>query len=122
MVDGGFTKHEDIDAVSQPALGTTVYAPVPKSRNPTVDEHAPHRRDTPAISAWRQRMATAAAQILYKERAATAELINAQARNRGLQQFRVRGVAKVRTIALWYALAHNLVRSAALRAAVPVAG
>jgi transposase len=117
LVDGGFVKHEDIEALSQPAVATTVYAPVPKSRNPTVDEHAPHRRDTPAVTAWRQRMATAAAQEIYKERAATAELINAQARNRGLQQFRVRGLAKVRMIALWYALAHNLLRTATLRAA-----
>jgi hypothetical protein len=117
LVDGGFAKHEDIEAVSKPEVGTTVYAPVPKSRNPDIDEHAPHRRDTPVVTAWRQRMATAEAQAIYKERAATAELINAQCRNRGLWQFRVRGLAKVKMIALWYALAHNLLRALAVREA-----
>lgn len=134
LVDGGFAKHEDIETVSKPAetapemtgatgtKGTTVYAPVPKSRNPEIDEHAPHRRDTPVITEWRQRMATPQAQAIYKERAATAELANAQARNRGLWQFRVRGLAKVKTIALWYALAHNLMRAVALRAAAAAKG
>jgi transposase len=122
LVDGGFAKHEDIETVSKPELGTTVYAPVPKSRNAEIDEHAPHRRDTPVITEWRQRMATPQAQAIYKERAATAELANAQARNRGLWQFRVRGLAKVKTMALWYALAHNLMRAVALRAAAGAKG
>ena len=34
-------------------------------------------------------MATEEAQQIYRERAATAELVNAQARNRGLTRFRV---------------------------------
>ncbi len=122
LVDGGFVKHEDIEAVSGPEVGATVYGPVPKSRNPEIDEHAPHRRDTPIVIEWRQRMATPEAQAIYKERAATAELVNAQCRNRGLGQFRVRGVAKVRTIALWYALALNLMRPVALRAATKATG
>ena len=117
LVDGGFAKHEDIETVSRPEVGTTVYAPVPKSRNPEIDEHAPHRRDTPVITDWRQRMATPEAQAIYKERAATAELANAHTRNRGLWQFRVRGLAKVKMMALWYALAHNLMRTMALCAA-----
>jgi hypothetical protein len=41
-------------------------------------------------------------------RAATAECVNAQARNRGLRQFPVRGLAKFRVIALWCAEAHNI--------------
>ncbi len=67
-------------------------------------------------------MATPEAQAIYKERAATAELVNAQRRNWGLGQFRVRGVAKVRTIALWYALALNLMCAVALRAATKATG
>jgi transposase len=118
LVDGGFVVHEDIEAVSQPEAATTVYAPVPKPRVETVDRYAPHRRDTPAVTAWRQRMATPAAQAIYKERAASAECINALARNRGLRQFLVRGLAKVKAIALWYALAHNLMRAVSLRAAL----
>ena len=47
--------------------------------------------------------------------AATAECVNALARNRGLRQFVVRGVRKARAVVLWFALAHNLMRAAGLR-------
>ena len=61
-------------------------------------------------------MATAEAKEIYKERAATAECVNAIARHRGLQQFRVRGSPKVKAVILWYVLAHNVIRAVALRA------
>jgi transposase len=113
LVDGGFVTKEDIEAVSD---RTTVYAPVPKPKDPTRDPHVPLPTDTPALAAWRERMGTPEAQAIYKERAATAECVNAQARNRGLRQLGLRGLAKVRVIALWYALAHNLMRAVALGA------
>ena len=56
-------------------------------------------------------MATPEGQAIYRERAATAECVNAQARNRGLRQIPLRGLIKARTVALWYALAHNLMRT-----------
>jgi transposase len=113
LVDGGFATKEDIAAVSD---RTTVYAPVQKPKDPTRDPHAPLPTDTPAVAAWRERMGTPEAQALYKERAATAECVNAQARNRGLRQLGVRGLPKVRVIALWYAVAHNLARAITLGA------
>ena len=61
-------------------------------------------------------MGTAEAKEIYKQRAATAECVNAIARNRNLWFIRVRGLVKARAIALWYALAHNLRRALALRA------
>ena len=53
---------------------------------------------------------SAEAREIYKERAATAECANAQARNRGLLRLVVRGVDKVRAVLLWHALAHNMAR------------
>ena len=50
-----------------------------------------------------------------KDRAATAECVNALARNRGLQRFLVRGMVKAKAVALWFALAHNLARITSLR-------
>jgi transposase len=120
LADGGFAKHEDIDSVSAPDVGCTVYVPVPQPKDPKNDRYAPHPKDSPAVAAWRQRMRTAEAQAIYRERAATAECVNALARNRGLRQFLVRGLAKVKAIALWYAVAHNLLRAVSLRAAVAV--
>lgn len=111
LVDGGYPAHQQLDAVAEQ---TTVYAPVPKPKNPAVDPHAAKPGDSDAVAAWRQRMGTDAAQVIYRERAATAECVNAQARNRGLQQVRVRGRAKVRNVLLFHALAHNLMRTLAL--------
>jgi len=93
---------------------TTVYAPVPKPKNPSIDPYAPKLGDSAPVAEWRQRMGTAEAKLLYKSRAATAECVNALARNRGLQQWRVRGTAKVRCVLLFHALAHNLLRPFAL--------
>jgi transposase len=116
LVDGGFAKHEDIDTVSEPSQGCTVYAPVPKPKDDRQDRYAPHPKDSVAVAEWRQRMATEEAQTIYKDRAATAECVNALARNRGLRQLLVRGLTKVKAIALWFAIAHNLMRAVSLRA------
>lgn len=118
LVDGGFVKHDDIDTVSAPEKECTVYGPVRQPKEASKDRYAPHATDSAAVAAWRQRMATPEAQAIYKDRAATAECVNALARNRGLRQLWVRGVAKVKAIALWYAIAHNLRRAVSLRAAL----
>jgi transposase len=114
LVDGGFVKKEDIEKVEK--AGTTVYAPVPASKDPERDPHTPRPDDPPEVAAWRQRMATPEAKEIYKERASTAECVNAQVRNRGLYQFRVRGLQKVKAVVLLYVLAHNLLRIGILRA------
>jgi transposase len=116
LVDGGFVKKADIDAVSPPRGGTIVYAPVMESKDPQRDPHAPRDDDSPAVGAWRQRMATDEAKTIYRQRAATAECVNALARNRGLQRFLVRGLQKVKAVVLLYVLAHNLMRAVTLRA------
>ena len=114
LADAGFLTTAEIDEL---ACGTTLYLPVRRPVDPGRDPHAPLPDDSPAVAAWRVRMGTAEAQELYKERAATAECVNAIARNRGLQRFGVRSRARARAIALWFALAHNLMRTVVLRAA-----
>jgi IS5 family transposase len=116
LADGGFAKKADIEKVSPPQGGTTVYAPVMKSKDPERDPHTPCADDSPAVAEWRQRMGREDAKAIYRERAATAECVNALVRNRGLRQFLVRGLRKVKAVVLWYALAHNLMRAVALRA------
>jgi transposase len=118
--DGGFAAHKDMEAMEQ--RGATVYVPVPKPKDPQQDRHARHAGDSDAVADWRARMGTEVAKTIYKDRAATAECVNAQARNRGLVRLLVRGLRKVKAIALWLALAHNLIRGLRLRAAVVVAG
>src|SRR5512140_3800316 len=45
LVDGGFAKKEDIEAVSAPEIGTTVYAPVQKPKDLDRDPHTPRPGD-----------------------------------------------------------------------------
>jgi len=62
---------------------------------------------------WKQRMAGEEGKEIYKQRAATSETINADLRTyRGLTQMTVRGLAKARCVALWCALAYNLMHFA----------
>lgn len=119
LVDGGFPGHEQIDAV---APKTEVYAPVPEPRakkdeqgnEVQQDKHQTKPDDSEAVAQWRQRMASEAAKEIYKQRAATAECVNAQARNRGLLRMPVRGFPKVRSVVGLFVLAHNLMRMATL--------
>jgi len=55
------------------------------------------------------------AEPVGRPRLRRAECVNAISRNRGLR-FLVRGLRKVRAVALWFAIAHNLMRAVALRA------
>lgn len=111
LVDGGFPAHEQLESVADQ---TTVYAPVPKPKDPAQDPYAPKAGDSDAVATWRKRMGTPEAKILYKDRAATAECVNALARERGLTRLRVRGPTKARCVLLLHALAHNLMRILAL--------
>ena len=121
LTDGGFAKKEDIEQLdpdldADASSGTLIYIPVQKPKKDNRDPHQPCAGDSPKIAAWRRRMGTEEAKEIYKERAATAECVNAIARNRGLRQFNVRGLTKAKAVILWYVIAHNLMRAVALRA------
>jgi len=112
LVDGGFLTLAGIDALA--ACGTALYAP-PPDRPPARDGRRRHP-DSPAVAEWR-----AACRAMLPERSTACgppppSGSNALARNRGLQQYRVRGLEKVRSVLLWFALAHNLDRTLAIRA------
>lgn len=112
LVDGGYARHDEIEHAQ--ARSTTVYAPVPKPKDPSRNPYVALPGDSQAIAQWRERMGTDTAKAIYKQRAATAECVNAIARGRGLRQFLVRGLDKVKAVALWYAIAHNMMRALTL--------
>jgi len=115
LVDGGFAPKQTAPALA--AQGITVYAPVQKPKDPARNPYEPLKGDVPAVAAWRQRMGSDEAKTIYKERAATAECVNAHCRSRyGLQQFTVRGVGKVACAVLLTVITHNLMRWLALMA------
>jgi len=110
LVDGGYAQHEAIDHATEQQV--TVYAPVPKPREgDTRDPHAARKDDSEAVAAWRKRMATDEAKAIYKQRAATAETVNADAKaHRGLDSLAVRGLDKVTGSASLFALTYNVLR------------
>jgi transposase len=116
LVDGGYVRLKDVETVAADPHGCTVYAPVPKHKKSTLSPHEPRPKDGPATAEWRRRMGTDEAKEIYKERAATVECVNAIARNRGFRQFLVRGLKAAKSIALFFALAHNLARTIAMTA------
>jgi transposase len=120
LADGGFAALKEIEKASE--LGTVVYAPVAKPKDKARDPYVPLETDSPYVAQWRQRMGTPEAKEIYKQRASTVECVNAQARNRGLQRLLVRGLSKARAALLWYAIAHNLMRSLSLGAGLAAPG
>jgi transposase len=109
LVDGGYMRKDDIEQAH--ASGVEMFLP-PKPAT------SPHRRgrelqakpgDSPAVLAWKQRMASEEGREIYKQRAASSETVNADLRSyRGLTQITVRGLHKARCVALWCGLAYNL--------------
>jgi len=117
LVDGGFASLETIDNAA--GRGCTVYAPLKDEEKQLAagkDPYVPKKCDSAAIAAWRERMGMAAAKLVYRLRCQTAEWVNAMCRNRGFQQMPVRGRPKCRTVAVLYAITHDIVRAVTLRA------
>jgi transposase len=109
MLDGGFVRLEDLDLAAAADPPVTLYMPVPKPRKPGADPHQAKKTDSEAVAEWRRLMGTPEAKEIYKRRASTVETVNAELKTeRGLTPFRVRGLPKVRCVALWCALAYNV--------------
>lgn len=111
LVDGGYVWRESIEQAAQ--AGVAIYAPLPATGvGGSVCIH--NRNDSPAVAAWRTRMISPAGRETYRQRASTCETVNADLKTfRGLRAFAVRGLKKVRCVALWSALAYNILHHAA---------
>lgn len=109
LVDGGYAQHEAIEQAAEREV--TLYAPVPKARQEGVDPHERRRGDSEAVAQWRERMSTDEAKEIYRERAATAETVNADAKaHRGLDGVTVRGLKNVTGSVGLFALTYDILR------------
>ena len=118
VVDGGFASLKDIEEAAE-KHHCRVYAPLKDEKKQTAAGQDPYARksgDSNAVADWPARMGTALGKTIYKLRSQTAEWVNAQCRNRGMWLMPVRGLRKCRTVAVLYAIAHNLLLSLTLRA------
>jgi transposase len=123
LVDGGFTTLADIETAH--TQGVQVYGPLKEEAQQLADgkdPYQPKKKDGPGVAAWRQRMGTATAKTIYRERAATAEGTNAGRGTVACIRYGSGARAKcwrgrLLARALLYALVHNLLRAQALRPA-----
>jgi transposase len=109
LLDGGYLRIEDIERAHE--QGVELFVPPKPARQPhrRGRELEPKRGDSEAVLAWKRRMASAEGKEIYRQRAATSETVNADLRSyRGLTQLTVRGLAKAKCVALWCALAYNV--------------
>jgi transposase len=109
LLDGGYLRLADIEHAHQ--QGVELFVPPKPARNlpRRGRELEPKAGDSEAVLAWKRRMASAEGKEIYKQRAATSETVNADLRSyRGLTQLTVRGLAKIQCVALWCALAYNV--------------
>lgn len=107
LVDGGYIDKQTVD--ERAARKVTLYGPLVQRWGQ--DPYATKMTDSAARAAWRKRMATPRAKAIYRDRAQYSERVNADLKTkRTLTQFLVRGHQKVLRIALWNALAYNLLR------------
>jgi transposase len=119
LVDGGFAKNQDIEWAHRG--GTRLWCPAARNKHGT-EPCAARPGDGPGVADWRRRMDSEPGRLIYRQRC-QAECVNAAARRLGLMRLLVRGKEKARTALLWVALAHNMMRSFALRrAAAQAAG
>lgn len=111
LVDSAYATKADVTTVE--SKGTEVVSTVPRAElleKKGKDPHARQPGDSDEFAAFRARMAQDEYKELYKQRPSIAEFPNADCRNRNLRQFKVRGLAKVKAVALWHALAFNFTR------------
>lgn len=109
LLDGGYLRTEDIEEAH--ADEVKLYVP-PKSARTEKNrgrELEIKPGDSEAVREWKKRMASEEGKQIYKQRAATSETVNGELRTyRGLTQILVRGLGKDRCVALWCALAYNV--------------
>jgi transposase len=117
LADGGYDSKDQIEQAH--LAGVEAFIPLPPVKEKPVgaepDNKAQARaardkaEEKPGVQAWRERMAKEDSVAIYRQRFAC-ERPHADVRNRGLQRLMVRGLAKVRAVALWHVIAYNFLQ------------
>jgi hypothetical protein len=116
LVDSAFAIKEDVTEVER--SGTEVVSTIYQEDGMRKQGRDPHERkpgDSDEFANFRQRMSQAKYQAIYKQRPSIAEFPNAEFRNRGCRLLPVRGLARVKSVALLLANTFNLMRIWELR-------
>lgn len=116
LLDEGYVDQQDIVALADHPLGPiAIYMP-PRSEKPDAELSAAGRynrrrarsKEPPRVQEWRARMINPDSEAVFGRRKLI-ERVNAHFKNRGFDRITVRGRLKVHAVALWQALANNLI-------------
>lgn len=123
LADTGAMTSSDIVALAQTHPSMQVFSPPPARKDDSKPESkARYERNRAAepqcLKEWRARMDSEEGQAVYKRRSNT-EHVHARLKNRGFGRMVLRGLAKVRTTCLLYAVTHNLMWAISRRALKP---
>lgn len=109
LLDGGYLRMQDIEDAHQEEVKLYVPPKPAKSKKNRGRELEIKPGDSEAVQEWKKRMASEEGKEIYKQRAATSETVNGDLRTyRGLTQILVRGMGKCKSVALWCALAYDV--------------
>lgn len=104
LADPGYINYKQIEVLDEQNCKTYIALKTSTLENNSIQ----------AVNRWQKRMESEEGKRIYKERAATSECVNAIQRNRGLQQFLVRGKRKVQSVLMLFSLTHNIMRTRSL--------
>lgn len=115
----------DITTLGGWAPALQVYSPLPREQaaiTPAAarNRRSQRRREAPAVTAWRARMASDPGKAVYRRRKLT-ELAHARMKNCGFDRMPVHGKTGVSSVCFLHAIAHNLWRAHRLRRALAAA-
>lgn len=97
LADPGFLDYNDVEEASKTSC---IYIP----SETITGKNEKYKK----VNEMKSRMETAEAKEIYKERASTAEFVNARVRTRGLTQFLVTSLPKVKVVVTLFAIAQNM--------------
>lgn len=108
IADSAYSGKEDIENVAILFPHCRYYAP-PKTRK-GIDPEKALKTDSEAVREWRKLIGNEEVKNVYKLRCSTAEFSNAHVKNKEMDEFSVRGLVKVKGVAILHAIAHNIAR------------
>jgi transposase len=109
VVDGGYTRMQEVEDAHEEGVKLFMPPKPAKNKKNRGRELEVKPGDSAAVQAWKKRMASEEGKKIYQLRGATSETVNGDLRTyRGLTQILVRGLEKSRCVALWCALAYNI--------------
>lgn len=108
IADAAYSAKNDVENIAELFPNCLYYAP-PKPRK-GVNPKKVQKGDSEAIKEWRSLIGTEEVEELYRKRCSTAEFSNMHVKNQSLQQVSVRGLIKVKGVALLHAIAQNCSR------------